>query len=144
MKKKVGELYDKPIVIGNPNEFTKDEIPLNELKQGTNQYLYFSVDYDDVNTFFERGGVVLLHSQLFKVEDVISGDIAITTGTWISDIQAGNAKMKAVVLEPSLKKESETTLIDFLEKTYLKNQGYNSISDIPGVTPITEEEFYTI
>lgn len=31
MKKKVGELYDKPIVIGNPNEFTKNEIPLNDL-----------------------------------------------------------------------------------------------------------------
>ena len=46
MKKKVGELYDKPIVIGNPNEFTKNELPLNELKQGKNQYLYFSIDYD--------------------------------------------------------------------------------------------------
>lgn len=31
MKKKVGELYDKPIVIGNPNEFTKNEIPLKDL-----------------------------------------------------------------------------------------------------------------
>ena len=31
MKKKVGELYDKPIVIGNPNEFTKNEIALSEL-----------------------------------------------------------------------------------------------------------------
>ena len=31
MKKKVGELYDKPIVIGNPNEFTKNEIALDEL-----------------------------------------------------------------------------------------------------------------
>lgn len=34
MKKKVGELYDKPIVIGNSNEFTKDEIDLKELKGG--------------------------------------------------------------------------------------------------------------
>ena len=34
MKKKVGELYDKPIVIGNPNEFTKDEIDLKSLKGG--------------------------------------------------------------------------------------------------------------
>ena len=28
MKKKVGELYDRPIVIGNPNEVNKDEILL--------------------------------------------------------------------------------------------------------------------
>jgi hypothetical protein len=34
MKKKVGELYDKPIVIGNPNEFTKNEIALSELGGG--------------------------------------------------------------------------------------------------------------
>lgn len=34
MKQKVGELYDKPIVIGNPNEFTKDEIPLKDLLEG--------------------------------------------------------------------------------------------------------------
>jgi hypothetical protein len=31
MKKKVGELYDKPIVVGNPNEFEKHEIPLSDL-----------------------------------------------------------------------------------------------------------------
>ena len=31
MKQKVGELYGKPIVIGNPNEFEKHEIPLKDL-----------------------------------------------------------------------------------------------------------------
>jgi hypothetical protein len=31
MKKKVGELYDKPIVIGNPNEFNKNEISMHSL-----------------------------------------------------------------------------------------------------------------
>lgn len=35
MKKKVGELYDKPIVIGNPNEFTKNEIALSDLGGGS-------------------------------------------------------------------------------------------------------------
>ena len=34
MKTKIGELYNKPIVIGNPNEFTKNEIPLSELRGG--------------------------------------------------------------------------------------------------------------
>lgn len=33
-KKKVGELFDKPIVVGNPNEFEKHEIPLNDLLEG--------------------------------------------------------------------------------------------------------------
>lgn len=31
MKQKVGELYGKPIVVGNPNEFEKYEIPLKDL-----------------------------------------------------------------------------------------------------------------
>ena len=30
MKQKVGELYGKPVVVGNPNEFEKHEIPLND------------------------------------------------------------------------------------------------------------------
>lgn len=34
MKKKVGELYDKPIVIGNPNEVNKDEILLKNTGGG--------------------------------------------------------------------------------------------------------------
>lgn len=34
MKQKVGEIYGKPIVIGNPNEFEKHEIPLNDLLEG--------------------------------------------------------------------------------------------------------------
>ena len=34
MKQKVGELYGKPIVVGNPNEFEKHEIPLTELLEG--------------------------------------------------------------------------------------------------------------
>ena len=34
MKQKVGELHGKPIVVGNPNEFEKHEIPLNDLLEG--------------------------------------------------------------------------------------------------------------
>lgn len=34
MKKKVGELFNKPIVIGNPNEFEDYEISLKDLLEG--------------------------------------------------------------------------------------------------------------
>lgn len=34
MKQKVGELYGKPIVVGNPNEFEKQEISLKDLLEG--------------------------------------------------------------------------------------------------------------
>lgn len=33
-KIKVGELFGKPIVWGNPNHFEKYEIPLNDLLEG--------------------------------------------------------------------------------------------------------------
>lgn len=33
-KIKVGELFDKPVVIGNPNEFEKHEISLKDLLEG--------------------------------------------------------------------------------------------------------------
>ena len=34
MKSKVGELFNKPIVVGNPNEFEKYEISLKDLLEG--------------------------------------------------------------------------------------------------------------
>lgn len=43
MKKKVGELYDKPIVVGNPNEFTKNEIALSELGGGNLLMMEWSI-----------------------------------------------------------------------------------------------------
>ena len=53
MKKKVGELYDKPIVVGNPNEFTKNEIALSELggedsfDYGLEYYLTNGIEFPD-------------------------------------------------------------------------------------------------
>jgi hypothetical protein len=89
------------------------------------------------------GGFVLLDAQLFKVEDAVDGTIHIKCGAAASDIHFGNWKMKAVVLDPSLKIDAKTTIVDNIKEA-LKEYGYNSINDIPGVTPITEEEFYTI
>lgn len=41
MKRKVGELFGKPIVEGNENEFEKHEIPLKDLLEG-------KVDLEDI------------------------------------------------------------------------------------------------
>jgi hypothetical protein len=53
MKKKVGELYDKPIVIGNPNEFNKNEIALSDLGGDSvdDGMLYFKLENPSI-----RGG----------------------------------------------------------------------------------------
>ena len=143
MKKKVGELYDKPIVIGNPNEFTKDEIPLNELKQGKNQYLYFSVDYDDYNSFLEAGGYAIEVMNYFKLLDSSGEEPEI--GYTNSPDASSYHKIKIIgaCLIPNFRKDPYRTTMDVVNLV-LNNCGLNNITDIPGVTPITEEEFYTI
>ncbi len=145
MKKKVGELYNKPIVIGNKNEVTKNEVALSDLKGGNEneKYLYFSVDYDNHNIFFNLGGFVLLRSQLFKILD-IDDSIYINTGDIITSIEAGDVKLKAVALDSTLKIDTKTTNIERIKDTLKHNNNISSITDIPGVASITEEEFYTI
>ena len=34
MKTRIGEIYNKPIVIGNKNEVTKNEVHIDELRGG--------------------------------------------------------------------------------------------------------------
>lgn len=44
MKKKIGEIYNKPIVVGNKNEITKNEIHIDELSGGNasgEEMIYF-------------------------------------------------------------------------------------------------------
>lgn len=142
MKKKVGELYDKPIVIGNPNEFTKNELPLNELKQGKNQYLYFSVDYDNFNSFLSNGGSTILFLNYFKILDTYEGASDIYYKSSSFDFNDPNVKIIGACLIPNFRSTPDKTTMDEVNER-LNIDGFTSITDIPGVTPITEEEFYT-
>lgn len=64
MKKKVGELYDKPIVIGNKNEVTKNEIHVDELGGGGDSFddgmRYFLIQKTDnsFSNFMDFIGIV--------------------------------------------------------------------------------------
>lgn len=77
MKKKIGEIYNKPIVIGNPNEFNKNEVALSDLKgEGTNkeeialdsdtiqQECYF-IRVDKYNDYIETS---LAQDELWNIE----------------------------------------------------------------------------
>jgi hypothetical protein len=75
MKKKVGELYDKPIVIGNPNEFTKNEIALSELEGGSSDILsleyYIPIKQDTetkilIDSFYDGGFFSITDNNLVK------------------------------------------------------------------------------
>ena len=57
MKKKIGEIYNKPIVVGNKNEITKNEIHVDELfTSGENNSK--ELERNDVN-FFDYDGTLL-------------------------------------------------------------------------------------
>lgn len=140
MKKKVGELYDKPIVIGNPNEFTKNEIPLETLtnSEGGSQMLYFDVTnlYDMLTT------TVLDAAQLFKTYR-----------------NSGTANRTAINFHNTTTADYTTTAVGFCTtcripltvggKVKLVNPIEYLISacgslTTTGLKQITEEEFYTI
>jgi hypothetical protein len=151
MKKKVGELYDKPIVIGNPNEFTKDELPLNELKQGKNQYLYFSVNYsneEELDALTRWRGFNMLicgnYCSLLKCYDLEENSVVYQPFIENPNIlYAASLKLLGICIDPQAKADLNLTKLEQVNLT-LQEDGIQSIYDMPGVTPITEEEFFTI
>lgn len=54
MKKKVGELYDKPVVIGNPNEFTKNEIDLKSLDTLSSVFSFYLLKNSKAEEWFNE------------------------------------------------------------------------------------------
>lgn len=57
MKKKIGEIYNKPIVVGNKNEITKNEIHVNELL-ASGESNSKELERNDIN-FFDYDGTLL-------------------------------------------------------------------------------------
>lgn len=141
MKKKVGELYDKPIVIGNPNEFTKNEIPLKTLtnSEGGSQMLYFDV----TNLYSLFTTTVLNAAQLFKT--FREGASVNSTEIQFYQMTATGVKTTAVGFCTTCRIPKtvggEVKLVNPIE--YLIS-AYGSLDTLSGLKQITEEEFYTI
>ena len=75
MKKKIGEIYDKPIVIGNKNEVTKNEVHVDQLGGESFDdgiYYYLVVKRMPV----ELGKVVAPYANTVIYKGEFSGDIA--------------------------------------------------------------------
>ena len=141
MKKKVGELYDKPIVIGNPNEFTKNEIPLKTLtnSEGGSQMLYF--DVTNLNSMFTTD--VLHVAQLFKTYR--DSGTANRTEINFYKTTANDTKTTAVgfctICRTPKTVGGEVKLVNPIE--YLISK-YGSLDTLLGLKQITEEEFYNL
>lgn len=77
MKKKVGELYDKPIVIGNPNEFTKNEIALSDLGEGGEESFDDGMEYYKVNSkiLYDTGADIFALLDPFFITSIVNGKL---------------------------------------------------------------------
>jgi hypothetical protein len=141
MKKKVGELYDKPIVIGNPNEFTKNEIPLKTLtnSEGGSQMLYFDI----TNLYDLFTSTVLGSAQLFKTYR--NSGTANRTEIRFHEVTQSAYTTTAVGFCTTCRIPrtvgGEVKLVNPIE--YLISE-YGSLDTLAGLKQITEEEFYTI
>jgi hypothetical protein len=79
MKKKIGELYNKPIIIGNKNEVTKNEVHIDELSGGNTggeEMIYFNVE--KLNS--------LQGSGIYSVLELLG---TITTNTYTTTVPIG-------------------------------------------------------
>lgn len=140
MKKKIGKLYDKPIVIGNPNEFTKNEIPLETLtsSEEKSEMLYF--DIKNLNSLFTT--TVLHSAQLFKTyrDGGTINRIEINfyeNKSYYTTIAVGFCT--ACRIPTTIK--GEVKLVNPIEFLI---SAYGSLSTLLGLKQITEEEFYNL
>lgn len=141
MKRKIGQLYNKPIVIGNPNEVTKNEIHVNEFSvpQGgggvvdsssKNFIQYFKVPKGWNNATYAR-----MYSVILKADD--GGNSVIYPTSMVNN--AIDSKIVAYGIMPNL----PISAPDAPAKN-LKEHVSRFYSTLFTQTEITEEEFYTL
>lgn len=132
MKKKIGELYDKPIVIGNPNEFTKNEIPLKSLGESFDDGMeYYKID----TKFLEIAGDVQNVLSQFFITSISGGKLKPGVVLRIGEVMyaCGNAK---IVLYADVTAKNQLNIE--LEKYGI------SLNDTSIFKPITAKEYYSL
>lgn len=149
MKKKIGEIYNKPIVVGNKNEVTKNEVHVDEITNvqtggggsGGSDWHYY--DYAVVENMLGNLPTALGGYMLIAKENNL-----IKAPYQVMDIPQAfavdfNAKVTVEVFIPE-ENRVETrlgTILEALQEIEKWQDSNNSLSDIP---EITEEEFYNL
>lgn len=148
MKRKIGEIYNKPIVIGDKNLVTSNEIHKSELSGsqsgGVTQDNFEYFTYDE-NT---ASSPVLLYAQYVKLESASSGTKVVAPYTIaIAELKAQLSDLDIVAVGVNLKeriimKYGET----FADGTVLDSLKQNGVTEevIDAIPRITKEEFYSL
>lgn len=139
MKKKIGELYNKPIVIGNPNEVTKNEIHISNLNASSSSNGSSMKYYDCIQDFLrgESHDVTLVDNVKAILEEngttIIAPESVMNWGSF-----------SPVVIAVAIDTENRRCYVDgewITMKEYAQRfDGFNPDTH----TEITEEEFYHI
>jgi hypothetical protein len=80
MKKKIGEIYNKPIVVGNKNEVTKNEIHKSELEGKGGEGTMFI----DANSYEDRKQLYNYIANIVKTDkDKYLADRLIIVNNWV-------------------------------------------------------------
>lgn len=136
MKKKIGEIYHTPIIIGNKNLKTKNEIHVDELGGGSASYKYIDVSEENST----RKENLLMVSSLVRFSTDTNDAIATVGGILGSGLPFNSLleKASAVVIDLNSRQTYRGEI-----KTQAEIIALNNI-DIYSLKEITEEEFYTI
>lgn len=135
MKRKVGELFNKPIVIGNKNEVTKNEIHINNLNvptSGEGGGLASSWRYFDISKLDTRVKPMLLP---FIVKNPYYNRIAIVSDNVIW------ADITAVGVDDSPKLMQDGVIMSWSQMMAVAGLTPEVMAQ-QGIVEITEEEFY--
>ena len=151
MKKKIGEIYNKPIVTGDKNLVTKNEIHESSLggSSGSSDVEYWKVnDYDKLN--LNDRIIIYTTGSMFKVIGV-EGDMCIAGaliaieefGTPGDRVQTllGFMFNKTIMITP-FGQFTCNSFVEYLE--LLRDQGQDRMNILEYLTPITKEEFYDL
>lgn len=143
MKKKVGELYDKPIVIGNPNEFTKNEIALSELGNGGIEY-YLVLNSEITKALYNNFGSEIMYHNYGQT--IASHGIKTVDGERI--ILAKNAVLDensiAFATSSVYKFDPRDSGVQKEMLEYYLKQIESSLQDKSAFKQITAKEYYSL
>lgn len=144
MKKKIGEIYNIPIIIGDKNLKTKNEIHVDELSNvptsgegGGSNYIYYDQKRTLLNDRSAWENAILLRVEVMGYV-IIGTPLSIYTMIEGSGVDL-ESSIVAVCLDPNLRivnPEFNGTLEEFI--------GSSNISHLRDEISITKEEFYNL
>lgn len=152
MKKKIGEIYNKPIVTGDKNLVTKNEIHESTLNGGgtvdssSSDVEYYATDMERLNLLGENGLNLLMIFSLFKYEfkphaDSIGKHI---DGGWLfyNNFTSGSGSVWLHGIAFSKIKYNSDEINTLKEAVVYYNLDISLFDSV--FTPITKEEFYDL